>query len=155
MFKFLSAGLLILLLVGCLPPSETERPVDPRTAGEKDFDPLSLEDPSYLVVKPGPKKAVAEEKEQEVGVRRRGGKGTGYKVQVFATTFLDQAEEFAQRVRERVEEEVYIQYESPLYKVRVGNCSTEEEARILLQKMSQAGFPHPWIVRVPINRSEE
>ena len=155
MLKLLSAGLIILLLGGCLPPSETERPVDPRTAGEKDFDPLSLEDTSYLVVKPGPKKAGAEEKEEEERAKRRAGRGTSYKVQVFATTFLAEAEEFAQRVRKRVEEEVYIQYESPLYKVRVGNCSTEEEARILLQRISQAGFPHPWIVRVPINRSEE
>jgi len=146
---------LILFLGGCLPPSEGEKARDPRTVGEKDFDPLSLEGSSYLVVKPEPKQKGAEKKREEGIFKGEEGRVARYRVQVFATTYLDQAEEFAQRVRERVEEKVYIQYESPLYKVRVGDCPTEEEAKLLLQKISQAGFPHPWVVRVSISRGEE
>ena len=140
---------------GCLPPSEGERVKDPRTAGEKKFDPLSLEGPSYLIVKPEPGQKEAEERGKEGRVKGEEGRVARYRVQVFATTYLDQAEEFAQKVREKIEERVYIQYESPLYKVRVGDCSTEEEAKLLLEEISQAGFPHPWIVRVPISRGEE
>ncbi len=149
------AGSLILLLIGCLPPAESEKRVDPRTAGEKDFDPLSLEDSSYLVVKPQLKQRRSEEGEEERRTRKAEERGIVYRVQVYATTFLDQAEEFAQRVREKIEEEVHIQYESPLYKVRVGDCSTEEEAELLREKIARASFPHPWIVRVPIDRGEE
>jgi len=155
MFKLLLTVFLILLVGGCLPPSEGERVKDPRTAGEKKFDPLSLEDSSYLVVKPQPGQKETGKRGVEGVIREEEGRVARYRVQVFATTYLDQAEEFAQKVREKIEERVYIQYESPLYKVRVGDCSTEEEAKLLLQKVSQAGFPHPWVVRVPVSRGAE
>jgi len=155
MFRLSVAVFFGFLLVGCLPPSEREKVRDPRTAGEGKFDPLSLEGPSYLVVKPVPKGKGTGEEGGVAAIKEEGGRVAHYRVQVFATTYLDQAEEFAQRVRGKIEGKVYIQYESPLYKVRVGDCSTEEEANQLLQKISQAGFPHPWIVRVPVSRGEE
>ncbi len=155
MFKLLSSIFLIFLLGGCLPPSEGGKARDPRTAGERNFDPLSLEGPSYLVVKPKPKQKGPEGLKGEVTITKWNRKVSCYRVQVFATTYLDQAEEFAQRVKEKMKEEVYIQYDSPLYKVRVGDCSTEEEAKALLQRVSQAGFSHPWIVKVPLSQGEE
>lgn len=51
------------------------------------------------------------------------------------------------------EERSYITYENPYFKVTVGNCTTQEEALILLERIKRS-FPKAFLVRETIALSE-
>ncbi len=70
---------------------------------------------------------------------------SGYRVQLFATTAPEIARNFAESARNHFEEKVYVEYLEPYYKVRVGDCLTREEARLLLERTRAAGFDEAWI----------
>ena len=71
----------------------------------------------------------------------------GFRVQVVLTQDIDQAV----RIRDSVEsllpdEWSYIVYDSPYYKVRVGNCEDRASANPLVKKLGSLGFKEAWIV---------
>ena len=51
------------------------------------------------------------------------------------------------------QEQSYLSYENPYFKVAVGNCTTQEEAMILLGRL-RGTFPKAFIMRENINISE-
>ncbi len=51
------------------------------------------------------------------------------------------------------QEQSYLTYENPYFKVAVGNCTTQEEAMILLGRL-RGTFPKAFIMRENINISE-
>lgn len=51
------------------------------------------------------------------------------------------------------QEQSYLTYENPYFKVAVGNCTTQEEAIILLGRV-RGSFPKAFIMRENINISE-
>ena len=70
----------------------------------------------------------------------------GYRVQIFASIARDKAEEFVARARHGFTEKVYLEFEEPYYKVRIGNFTTREDAEILRRKAISLGFKGSWIV---------
>ena len=79
----------------------------------------------------------------------------GYRVQLMATTEPDQAREFAESVRPLFEENVYVEYLEPYYKVRIGDCRTRENATLLLNKARTRGFEEAWITSTQIIEKTE
>jgi cell division septation protein DedD len=67
-------------------------------------------------------------------------------VQIFASSEQARAREVAAAARSRFGEPVYIEYESPLYKVRVGDCITRTEADALKDRAITQGYDGPWVV---------
>ena len=76
--------------------------------------------------------------------------GWGYRIQIFSTLEQDEAESEAANARQKLEENVFVEFDPPYYKVRVGNCKDSDEAEQLLSKVKRKGFPDAWIVRARV-----
>jgi hypothetical protein len=72
---------------------------------------------------------------------------TGYRVQVFVTTQLDTANRIKNLLIPIVEpQRVYIVYEPPNYKIRVGDFLNLREASYFREFLERNGFKDAWIV---------
>ncbi len=75
----------------------------------------------------------------------------GYRVQVFSVADREEAQRFYEEARRRLgREDVYLQFEPPFFRVRVGNCRTRDAAEDLAREMEQAGYEAPFPVRTQI-----
>lgn len=118
----------------------------------EDFDPLSLNDDDIVITpveKPLP--SAEEEKPAPIMQTPTPDKSTpeimqGYRVQLLATGDEPQAREAQKSAIFRFEEGVYLVFEAPLYKLRIGDCQTRREAEELRQKAVRNGFHDAWIV---------
>ncbi len=71
----------------------------------------------------------------------------GFRIQVLLTQDIDEAVRIRDSVESLLPEEwTYIVYDSPYYKVRLGNCEDRAAAGPLLKKISSFGFRSAWIV---------
>ncbi|MFH0779021.1 MAG: SPOR domain-containing protein [Candidatus Eisenbacteria bacterium] len=70
----------------------------------------------------------------------------GFRVQVFASSSLEKADEVAKEMRARFRERVYVEYSAPLYKIRMGDFATKEEASLFREKLVEAGYEGAWVV---------
>jgi len=139
-----------------------EETISPPRGLVEDFDPLSLRDDDFVIV--GAKKADvrASESRSSTGVRRPSGPSRtssregkrvqGYRVQLVAIADEKRAMEVKREAMLKFVENVYVVFDSPLYKIRVGDCLTRREAEKLRKKAVQLGFRDAWIVRDMINR---
>ncbi|MBP2681501.1 MAG: Sporulation related domain [Candidatus Krumholzibacteriota bacterium] len=116
--------------------SYEEMPVTDDTVEAETVEPVN-EVPSTPVVSDAsaePKPAAAAQKTMD-----------GYRIQVFATG----NEAAARSVREAVEVQVgvpaYVELIDGVYKVRVGDCPTREEADVLVKKCRDAGYGDAWV----------
>jgi len=75
----------------------------------------------------------------------------GYRVQICAVSDEEKARQIQRdAILKFVTEEVYLIYDTPYYKVRVGNCVTRLEADQLQQLATQNGFDDAWVVRTKV-----
>ena len=125
----------------------------------EDFDPATLGHDDFVVV-PTPKAQSRDEaaSEPEVSDEKAASSSQeegiqGFRVQLLATKIEDQAREERRKAIFKFQERVYLDFESPYYKIRVGDCVTRKEADELKQKAVTVGFENPWIVQTKINRN--
>jgi hypothetical protein len=71
-----------------------------------------------------------------------------FRVQVFASKSFDEAQQFAANIKNLFPEGVFVEYQMPYYKVRVGEFITPEEGESFLDEVKQLGFKNAWLVRV-------
>ena len=71
----------------------------------------------------------------------------GFKVQVFATRFAHSADSIKSGLDKKVNEGVSIVFDAPVYKVRVGNFVTRNEAENMKINLVKFGYDTAWIVR--------
>jgi hypothetical protein len=71
-----------------------------------------------------------------------------FRVQVFASKSFDDAQQFAANIKNLFPEGVFVEYQMPYYKVRVGEFVTPEEGEAFLDEVKQLGFKNAWLVRV-------
>jgi hypothetical protein len=74
----------------------------------------------------------------------------GFRVQIFASSTENNAQRVAEDARSSFQERVYVEYVPPYYKVRVGNCLTENEAQSLKNKALQFGYRGAFIVETMV-----
>jgi len=80
----------------------------------------------------------------------------GWKVQVFSTSDFYEADTVYKQAKDSFEdEEVEKIFNSPYYKIRVGNCSTREEAENLLSKALELKYREAWIIRTRVKVKEK
>jgi len=144
----------ILVLFNLLPAQNQIPPQD------ESFDPLQLHEPSlpfldgsmiYEIItdikEPG--------EEAQDSDTLRVVKKMGYKVQLFSTTDFFKADTIYQKaVNDFIEQEVVKVFNSPYYKIRLGNCVTREEAEALLNRALTLKYRDAWIIRTPIKTEE-
>jgi len=75
----------------------------------------------------------------------------GYRVQVLATRYFDRADSLAVIMKNTVSYSVYVDFEAPNYKVRIGDFIDRNSAESLQQELVQMGYNSAWILRARIN----
>jgi hypothetical protein len=82
-----------------------------------------------------------------------GGVIDGYRVQVIASSYQENADNVADQVRAAYPGTgVYVEHIQGLYKVRVGDFKDRASAEALRDRLRNAGYPDAWIVKEPVNQ---
>jgi hypothetical protein len=89
----------------------------------------------------------------EVGVvGSTGGTAEGYRVQVIAVSFEDNARAIADKIRAAYPGVgVYVQHIQGLYKVRVGDYRDRAAAEGMRDKLKGAGYSDAWVLKEQVN----
>jgi len=74
----------------------------------------------------------------------------GFRVQVFASTSRMNAEKVVGEARTTLGEKTYLETVPPLFKVRAGNCLTQQEAQALKELAIQKGYRAAFVVETDI-----
>lgn len=157
---------LLVLAIGCMPaplPEEDARAELMRA--ERDFDPLAQDLERPIVIPRQSQDSTQTEIPQE-GLPSPGPPGDsleatgpgviqGYRIQIFLSDSLQEAVRVMTEARGRFQEEVYLEYDAPYYKVRVGDCQTEFEGQELLKVAHRLGYRDAWLVYTMISVPEE
>ncbi|MBA7601034.1 hypothetical protein ES703_08099 [subsurface metagenome] len=75
----------------------------------------------------------------------------GYRVQIFASSTNEGANKVASEARFKFTERVYVEYDVPYYKVRVGDYKNRSDVEILREKAKNLGYGDAWIVQTEVN----
>lgn len=74
----------------------------------------------------------------------------GYRVQVLTTKDAEQADALSIKLAAALTDSVYVTFEVPNYKVRVGDYVSRQDAQVMQEKVQQLGYRSAWIVRTRI-----
>ena len=74
----------------------------------------------------------------------------GYRVQIFSSTDQEEAQAVRKNAILKFEDNVYVVFDNPYYKVRVGDCRSRYEADELQMSAEKKGYPDAWIVRTNV-----
>ena len=74
----------------------------------------------------------------------------GFRVQILATKQLVEAEQIQKDLTSVLNQKIYIVFEAPNYKVRVGNFIDRNKAEIFRQDIIKRGYTSSWIIRTRI-----
>ena len=164
-------NLTILLISALLVACAATKPAKVRKekVGEKskgiieDLDPLTFTDDDFVIeVTPsevsGLQKARADTSVARAGKDTTGLKTVvkvpGYRIQIAALEDQGKAMEIQKEAMLKFTEDVYLIFDSPYYKIRVGNCVTRREAEELQKKAVRLGFLDAWIIRTMVEKRE-
>ncbi len=76
----------------------------------------------------------------------------GYRVQVLSTDDIDEANLVRSQIYEQTSrKEVYVIFEPPFYKVKVGDFTSKSEAENLRFKLNQLGYTESKVVQETVN----
>ncbi len=118
---------------------------------KNDFDPDKLNDPEPrwpMIISPLMPNMEKEKPENRTDTTQI--IVEGFRVQVLATRTRENADQLRQTLAEGYAEEIYIVFEAPNYKVRMGNFINRRHAESLRQTLVKSGYPSTWIIRTRI-----
>lgn len=165
--RTLTAALLLLCfgLASCAAPGASSR----KQAVQEAFDPSSLEDddivkeypypdalsPGQQPLPPPPAQPIGQRSTQESVEPSAGHQQVqGYRVQIFVSQERSKAEEMKRKAAATFAAPVYVDFEPPWYKIRIGDYQTEQEARSMLEEINARGYEwtklSPLVVRTYI-----
>jgi len=162
--KYLLFSIVVLVLViGCTPKRETGMVKETRTSMDEKFDPLSLPMDDDVQI---PEKV---QKNKHVnGMAYDSPQGTptildtsammdkkvnGFRIQIFATKDREQAyllKEEALQIFNKDSINVYIEFDAPYYKIRVGDCVTRNQASRVKNIARNKGYNKAWVVKAQV-----
>lgn len=83
------------------------------------------------------------------------GTADGYRVQVLSTDDIDEANSIRAEIYEKITgKEVYVVFDPPFYKVKVGDFTSKSEAENLRFKLAQLGYTESKVVQETVNLFE-
>ena len=118
---------------------------------DESFDPANLKEPKiklHVMLKPDeplPPQFSPVEKDTIVD---------GFRVQVISTQDLNEANRLMMELSSLFGNEVYIIFDSPNYKVRVGNFRSRGNAEKARQRIVDLGHRAAWIIRTKVRRNQ-
>ncbi len=139
-------------------PDTRSAPSTPGPAYDESFDPLTLQDEDLSFEEAA---SPVEREQPETGTP--GGEAAarpkvnrlinGFRVQLLATKDIETAT-LAKKEAEFTfagdSVGIYIEFDSPYYKLRIGDCRTREAAEQLRDLARSKGYPQAWIVRTRV-----
>jgi len=153
----------LFLLAACAGTRETVPEEKPKTTGatpyDESFDPRSLNDDDIVV---GPSSSASNTSSGAVvvaGEQRNSEEQTrtkevnGFRVQILATNNIETASLVEQEATDRFEalgHKTYLLFETPLYKIRVGDCENRPDAEMLRDLAIENGYTGAFIVKSKI-----
>ena len=75
----------------------------------------------------------------------------GYRIQIFESTVSSIARAEAKRFQNILGDSVYIDFEAPLYKLRIGNFIERKNAERVIETIERLGAKDSWIIRTKID----
>ena len=75
----------------------------------------------------------------------------GFRIQIFESTVSSIARAEAKRFQNILGDSVYIDFEAPLYKLRIGNYIDRKKAERSIESIKRLGAKDSWIVRTKID----
>jgi hypothetical protein len=124
----------------------------------EDFDPLTLDDDDIVIT---PKdtgktaKSVTASASNVLLEEQTGEKVDGYRVQLVLTKSVEGANEVKKKAIFKFEDKVYLVFETPYYKVQLGDFESKKDAEALRDDAIAKGFPDTWVVRTQIEKSAD
>ena len=79
----------------------------------------------------------------------------GYRLQIFESSSVDDANRTLRKFERNLKDSVYMVFEAPLYKLRLGNFVTKKEAEKQKENLNKKGYKNIWIVRSRIEQSSK
>ena len=79
----------------------------------------------------------------------------GYRLQIFESSSVEEANRTLRKFERSLKDSVYMVFEAPLYKLRLGNFVTKKEAEEQKANLNKKGYKNIWIVRSRIEQSSK
>ena len=126
------------------PGSEAPLGAYERTLNPSDFDEdvalVKETQPDSLKVAPAEEAAPDSMVVEEVASQ-------GFRIQIYASKKIDEATAVRTMATEQFpQDSIYVVYDPPVYRVRIGDFPTRLEANRRLPSIAQAGYPDAWVV---------
>ena len=77
-----------------------------------------------------------------------------YRIQIFESSIASIARAEAKRFQNILGDTVYIDFDTPLYKLRIGNYNDRKNAEKAIKSISRLGVKDPWIIRAKTTTEE-
>ena len=77
----------------------------------------------------------------------------GYRLQIFESSSVEETNRTLRKFERSLKDSVYMVFEAPLYKLRLGNFVTKKEAEKQKTNLNKKGYKNIWIVRSRIEQS--
>ncbi|MCP4684255.1 MAG: SPOR domain-containing protein [bacterium] len=174
-----SAALIVLvgLLASCAQPPtgvEETRPGEPSTVGDaRGFDPLELPQDREIIPAKYPRAGNISGQQALVAAEAGSGEedtalmalenftrevdtvnSQAFRVQIYTSKLYGEARASARVAEEIFDQQVYVDYQVPNFKVRVGDFASRDNAESYAQRAKAAGFTSAWVVMVNIEVRE-
>ncbi len=153
---------LALLTFGCAAHKPVTRQPQAEAKLDESFDPSSLGVEKFPVeapkVIPGQKSPATGSTElaEDTLKAPESQLVLGYRVQICATPDEQEARSYLHEALLKFPDQgVYLTFDSPYYKVRVGDCKSRFEAEELQKRVQKNGFPDAWVVRTKVYANPE
>ena len=150
--------LLTILMLACAGTKEpVKKTIDsvPTSKYDESFDPLSLNDDD-IVINSEKSTTVTQNKAEDsatIEVEKKKREVNGFRVQILATSNIETASLTEQEATDRfdkLEQNTYLLFEAPLYKVRIGDCLKRKEAGELREMALSLGYTGAFIVKTKV-----
>ena len=79
----------------------------------------------------------------------------GYRLQIFESSSVEETNRTLQKFERSLKDSIYMVFEAPLYKLRLGNFITKKEAEKQKENLNKKGYKNIWIVRSRIEQSSK
>lgn len=160
--KLLFTLILFIMLIGCASSKKDQQASDPFASGanlDESFDPLLLHDDDITFIMPEPPAENNEpvlfplEEKNNTPIKQENKLIDGFRVQIISIKDLESAARAKSIAVEQFEDlqlKFYLEFDSPYYKVRIGDFKSRNEAERTLEVIRSRGYPKAWIVKTKV-----
>ncbi len=158
MKKIIGVILIVMMISSCATTNKANKGRSSKAGAEglinENFNPLILNDDDLTVKKDTSAEVKSDYSESFMSKMEDSTTGekivNGYRVQICAVSDKEVARDTQREAILKFLENTYLIYDSPYYKVRIGDCTTRFEADKLQKLAIDKGFNDAWVVKTKV-----